>query len=497
MNEHGLDLETATVRQLSGWLATGRLTAVALVRACLGRIAALDDRGPALHAVRALNPAALADAEAADERLRAGERGPLTGIPVLVKDNIDVLGLPTTAGSLALARSYPAADAPLVTALRRAGAVILGKANLTELANFLAEDMPGGYSSLGGQVLNPYDASRTPRGSSAGSAVAVAAGLAVLSVGSETSGSILAPAHANSVVGIKPTVGLVPRTGMLPIASSQDTAGPLTRTVADAAALLTVLAARDPRDPATAVNPLADHDFTGDLDLGALRGKRIGVVRAELPDDERALFDAAAQAMRDRGAVLVPVEVDLSGNGSSVLTYEFKRDLNTYLSGLPADAPCRSLADVLAFNEANAAATLKFGQARALAAQAKDLTPDSADTRRYLADRALDLAENKDRLDAVLAAENLTALLFAGCSGSVIGARAGYPSVCVPAGYLAADRRPFGVTLLGPAWSEPELVGCAYAFEQATRLRRPPSVVNPAAMRRHGREAATAMEEIG
>ncbi|MEV4597024.1 amidase family protein [Amycolatopsis sp. NPDC049253] len=498
-----LNLETVTVEQLTESLITRRLSAVALARACLDRIAALDERGPALHAVRALNPGALADAEAADRRLLAGDHGPLIGIPVLLKDNIDVLGMPTTAGSLALEHSYPVADAPLVTALRRAGAVILGKVNLTELANFLTAGMPGGYSSLGGQVLNPYDVTQTPSGSSSGSAVAVAAGLAALSVGSETSGSILGPACANSVVGLKPTVGLVPRTGLVPIAGSQDTAGPLARTVADVAALLTVLAARDERDPATAANPLADHDFAGDLDRAAVRGRRIGVVLGCVPEegsDDRALWDDATQAMRELGATLVPVELDTRSGiegGSSVLTYEFGRDLDTYLSGLPEDAPCRSLADVIAFNEAHSAAVLKFGQTRALAAQAKDRAPGSADTRRYLADRAQDLVESRDRLDALLRAENLAALLFAGYPGASIGARAGYPSLALPAGYRAADRRPFGITLLGPAWSEPELLGLGHAFEQATHLRRPPSVVNPALLRGRGCGVADGTGEIG
>ncbi|MFI5613102.1 amidase family protein [Amycolatopsis sp. NPDC051903] len=473
-------LETVTVEQLAKLLAAGSLSAVSLARACLDRIAALDDRGPGLHAVRLINPHALADAADADRRLRAGERGGLLGIPVLVKDNVDVEGLPTTAGSVALASSRPAGDAPLVTALRRAGAVVLGKTNLTELANFLTGGMPGGYSSLGGQVLNPYDTSQPPSGSSSGSAVAVAAGYAPLAVGSETSGSILGPACANSVVGIKPTVGLVPRTGLVPIAASQDTAGPIARTVADAAALLTVLVGRDHRDPATAGNPLTGHDFTGDLEATALRGARIGAVPAQVPDDDRALWDAALAALEACGAMVSEIPLDPECAASSVLTYEFKRDLDAYLAALPGGAPCRSLADVIAYNEAHAALALKFGQTRASAAQAMDLDPGSADTRQYLADRARDLADSRDRVDRVLREGDLTALLFPGHSGADLGARAGYPSICVPAGYRATGRRPFGITFLGPAWSEPVLVGCAYAYERATRLRRPPSEVNPA-----------------
>ena len=454
-----IDLETVTVARL---LDDGPLTSVAIVEACLDRIDALDG---SLNAIRALNPGARDEARAADEARARGVRDrPLLGIPVLLKDNIDVAGMPTTAGSVALADSYPAGDAALVTALRAAGAVILGKTNLTEFANFLAEGMPGGYSSLGGQVVNPYDVSQSPSGSSSGSAVAAAVGYAPLTVGTETSGSILSPAAANSVVGVKPTVGLVSGAGIVPIGVSQDTAGPLTRTVADAAALLAALAGRD-----------------FGLRADALRGARIGVVRDQVPpdtSDERALWDAAVAHLRRAGAVLVDVDLDTDdGFDSIVLTYEFKRDLNAYLAGLPAGAPVRSLAEVIAANEANAAVALKFGQARACAAEAMDLSPGSADTRRYEAHRARGLAESRGRLDAALA--EVSALLVAGIGGSAIGATAGYPSVSVPAGYLAANRRPFAICFLGAAWHEAELLGYAHAFEQAAGVRRPPSVINP------------------
>jgi amidase len=480
-----VDLENATVAQLSRLLDQKKITSVRLTQAYLDRIDALNSRGPALNAVRALNPNALAEARAAD-RKRGDRHGPLLGIPVLVKDNIDVKGMPTTAGSLALERSYPEADATLVTSLREAGAVILGKANLTEFANFLANGMPGGYSSLGGQVLNPYDVSQTPSGSSAGSGAAAAAGLATLTVGTETSGSILSPAAANSVVGIKPTVGLISRTGIVPIAASRDTAGPMTRTVADAAAELTALAGTDPLDPATATNPLADHDFMTDLDQNALRGARIGVVQSQIPGegtDNRTLWDAALAELTEQGAVLVPVDLDTSSSESTVLNYEFKRDLNTYLGRLPQDAPIRSLAEVIAYNEAHAPAMLKFGQARAVASEAMDLSPGSADTARYTEDLARDLTESKDRIDAVLRDNTLTALLFAGAGSSSIGARAGYPSIAVPAGYQAANRRPFAITLLGQSWTEPTLLGYAHAYELASQLRQPPSAINPAQFR--------------
>jgi len=481
----GLDLETATVAQLTALMNAGRISSKRLTRAYLDRMEAISAQPPALNAVRALNPNALAEAGAADVARREGHKAPLLGIPVLLKDNIDMAGMPTTAGSVALARSRPAADAPLVAQLRRAGAVILGKGNLTEFANFLTVGMPSGYSSLGGQVLNPYDASQTPSGSSSGPAVGAAAGLAPLTVGTETSGSILSPSAANSDVGIKPTVGLISRTGIVPIAASQDTAGPIVKTVADAAVLLTALTGMDPLDAATAQNPLVGHDFTADLHTDALQGARIGVVANQVPNagtDNRALWDAATAVLTALGATLVPVTLDTTSSipgGSSVLTYEFKRDLNTYLSRLPASAPVRALADVIAFNLAHAQVALKFGQVQALASQAKDLSPGSADTAKYLADRAQDLADSRGRIDPLMAANGLTALLFANAGSAAIGARAGYPSITVPAGYQSGNRRPFNLTFLGRAFNEPTLVGYGFAFEQATRLRRTPSAINP------------------
>jgi amidase len=482
----GLDLETATVAQLRKLLDSGRITSQQLTQAYLDRISALDAQPPALNAVRMINPQALAEARAADVKLRTrGAHGPLVGIPVLLKDNIDATGMPTTAGSAALTHSYPSVDAPLAAQLRRAGAVILGKANLTEFANYLTNGMPGGYSSLGGQVLNPYDASQTPSGSSAGPGAGAAAGLAPLTIGTETSGSILSPSSANSDVGIKPTVGLISRTGIVPIAASQDTAGPIVKTVADAAALLTVITGTDPLDSATAANPLVGHDFAADLNASALAGARIGVVASQVPasgTDNLTLWNAATAVLQAQGATLVPVTLDTSSSipgGSTVLSYEFKRDLNTYLSRLPASAPMKTLADIIAYNTAHTQVALKFGQVLALASQAKDITPGSADTVKYLADRAQDLADSKARIDALMASSDLTALLWANSGSAGIGAKAGYPSVTIPAGYQASNRRPFNITFLGQAWSEPTLVGYAYAYEQASLLRQPPSALNP------------------
>jgi amidase len=486
----GLDLETATVADLRPLLDSAELTSQTLTAAYLERIDLLSSQRPAVNAVRMVNPLALEEARAADQmlksRLRSGKPySPLLGIPVLIKDNIDATPMPTTAGSVALADSFPQVDAPLVQQLRAAGAVIIAKGNLTEFANYLTNGMPGGYSSLGGQVLNAYDASQTPSGSSAGPGVGASVGLATLTIGTETSGSILGPSAANSDVGIKPTTGLISRTGIVPISSSQDTAGPIVKSVADAAALLTVICGKDPLDSATAGNPLVGHDFTKDLDKNALQGARIGVVASQVPaagTDDLTLWNAATSALTQLGATLVPVTLDTSSSipgGSTVLSYEFKLDLNIYLSRLPASAPMKTLADIIAYNDAHAQVALKFGQVLALASQAMDITPGSADTVTYLADRAQDLADSKGRIDALMSASNLTALLFANSGSASIGAKADYPSISIPAGYQASNRRPFNIALLGQAWSEPTLIGYAYSYEQATLLHQPPSALNP------------------
>jgi amidase len=486
----GLDLETATVADLRPLLDSGKLTSETLTAAYLERIEVLSNQRPAVNAVRMVNPLALEEARAADQKLQSCLRSrklysPLLGIPVLIKDNIDATPMPTTAGSVALAHSYPKVDAPLVKQLRAAGAVIIAKGNLTEFANYLTNGMPGGYSSLGGQVINAYDASQTPSGSSAGPGVAASVGLATLTIGTETSGSILSPSAANSDVGIKPTTGLVSRTGIVPIAASQDTAGPIVKSVTDAAALLTVICGTDPLDSFTVGNPLVGHDFTKDLNKNALQGARIGVVASQVPaagTDNLTLWNAATAVLTQLGATLVPVTLDTSSSipgGSTVLSYEFKRDLNIYLSRLPGGAPVKTLADIIAYNIAHAQVALKFGQVLALASQAKDITPGSADTVKYLADRAQDLADSKGRIDALMSASNLTALLFANSGSAGIGAKADYPSISIPAGYQASNRRPFNIAFLGQAWSEPTLIGYAYAYEQATLLHQPPSAINP------------------
>ncbi|UZJ26293.1 amidase family protein [Rhodococcus antarcticus] len=472
-----IDLATATIAELQQRLASGRLSSERLTGLYLDRITAVNSRGPGLHAVAALVPDVLQQARRADADRAAGRvRGPLHGIPVLVKDNIDVAGVPTTAGSVALATSMPDVDAPVVAALRRAGVVVLGKTTLTEMANFTTKGMPSGYSSLGGQVLNPYDASRTPSGSSAGSAVAAAAALAAATVGTETSGSILSPAQACSVVGVKPTVGLVSRTGIVPISATQDTAGPMARHVADAAALLGAMTGVDPEDPATAASaPHARTDYLSLLGTAALRGARLGVVA-----DEDPVFTAALDVLRERGAVLVPVEVGDTG-APSILTRELRRDLEAYLARLPAGAPLRTLGELVDHYSANAREALKFGQTLLEASLAVDLG-DPATAAAYEVDRERGVTESRAAIDSVLGAHDLVAIVSASATTGV-GARAGYPSVSVPAGYSAVGREPVSLVLLGTAWSEGALLALADDYERAARVWRPPTEVNPGLFR--------------
>jgi amidase len=488
-----LDLERVTVAELQERMAAGTLTSAALTEAYLARIAELNRRGPGLNAVRGLNPDALDDAAQLDrERDRGSTRGPLHGIPVLVKDNLDVAGLPTTAGSLALERSIAPEDSTVVARLRAAGAVILGKTNLTEFANFMTDGMPSGYSSLGGQVLNALDADQNPSGSSSGSATATAAALAAITIGTETSGSIVSPAAAQGIVGLRPTVGLVSRYGILPIAASQDTAGPMARTVADAAVELQAIAGADPRDPGLGVLPAGVipppppvlPDYVGALDAGALSGKRIGIVASN-----NANYLAAVDAIEALGAVTQTIPQPQAG-APSILEHEFKRDLNAYLAGLGPGAPVQSLAEVIAFNDAHPREALKFGQTVLLDSQALDTSPGSADTATYLSNLVSGKTVTRAALDAAYTrgtadpSDDLEAILTPSGTLTGIGARAGYPQLTVPAGYSAASRRAVNVSFNGPAYSEARLLAFGYAYEQATRLRRPASEIVPSLYRR-------------
>jgi amidase len=478
-------LVETTIADLQREMAAGRLTSEQLVQMYLERIAAYDKAGPKLNAVLEINPDALFIAAALDrERKTTGPRGPLHGIPVLIKDNINTGDmLHTSAGSLSLKENFAPKDAFVATQLRKAGAVILGKANMTEFANFLTEGMPSGYSSRGGQVLNPYLPGKlTPSGSSSGSGVATAANLCAAAIGTETSGSILSPSNNNSVVGVKPTVGLISRTGIIPIAFSQDTAGPMCRTVADAATLLGALVGVDPADPATASSPgRAYRDYTQFLDPNGLKGARIGVPSGQfwqrVTEEEKALFAAALDAIRARGAEVVEnVEIPAYQGDypkSNVLLYEFKPALNAYLAALGPSARVRTVGEVVAFNAANPETCLRYGQTLLAGAEATSGTLTEPE---YLLDRLSDIRQSRaEGIDAALQAHKLDALLCPASWGCWLPARAGYPSINVPAGYTG-DGRPFGITFTGTAWSEPALVRLGYAFEQATQLRVPPAL---------------------
>jgi amidase len=493
-------------------MAAGEITAEALATHYLSRI---DELNPALHAVITVSPDAVADAAASDERRALGaSRGPLDGIPVLVKDNIQVSGMPTTAGSPALL-STRAPDAFIITRLRAAGAVILGKANLSEWANFRSAHSTSGWSTLGGQAANPYALDRNPSGSSSGSAVAVSAGLAPLAIGTETDGSIVSPSSACGIVGIKPTAGLVSRTGIVPVSPVQDTAGPMAVTVADAAALLSVLAAADPRDPAVefpAEYPERFHgtlDYTDFLDQGALNGAKVGIWRAGSAAANaatKAVLDAAVAQLGTLGArVTDPVELPdaetLPEPEWKALKHEFKHGIDAYLKYLAAfgaagDGVPGSLAELIDFNVRNSALVLsRFGQDifEEAAATSGDLSdPEYLELRAAatrIAVTALEAPVREHGLDAIVCLTGTPAWLIDYVLGdhfifgsSSPAAVAGWPSITVPAGYVSG--LPVGISFTGPPWSEPRLIALAYAFEQATAVRRVPSLARsvPAGM---------------
>ena len=495
----GFALAETTIADLQEGLAGGAWTTRSIVEAYLDRIDRIDRDGPGLRAVLETDPDALAVADRLDRERRAGRlRGPLHGIPVLLKDNIDTAdGMTTTAGSLALEGWIPPEDSGVAARLRRAGALLLGKTNLSEWANFRSTRSSSGWSGRGGQCRNPYVLDRNPCGSSSGSGAAASADLAAAAVGTETDGSIVCPASANGIAGIKPTVGLVSRAGIIPISHTQDTAGPMARTVRDAAVLLGVLAGSDPRDPATAdADRRGLADYTPFLDPAGLRGARIGVARQFLGfhDGVDRVVEDAVDALRAAGAVVVdPVALGDSGADRSlraaetdVLLYEFKAGLNAYLARRGPGAEVRSLADLIAFNERNAEAEMPyFGQERLIAAEAKGPLSERAYLTALAAARRLSRADGIDRtmdehrLDAVVAATGgpawVTDLVNGdhfGGSSSGYPATAGYPNVTVPAG--AVHGLPVGLSFFGRAWSEPTLVRLAYAFEQTVQARRPP-----------------------
>jgi amidase len=488
------ELEEATIAQLQDGLKTGRFTSRRLCQLYLARIDEIDRRGQ-LHSVIEVNPDALAAADAADAERRAGRvRGPLHGVPVLIKDNIATGDkMKTTAGSLALADQPAPGDATVARRLRDAGAILLGKTNLTEWANFRSTRSVSGWSGRGGLCRNPYALDRNPCGSSSGTGAAISANLAAVGVGTETDGSIVCPSSANSLVGIKPTLGLVSRRGIIPIAHSQDTAGPMARTVTDAALLLGVLAGTDPDDPATALARV-ESDYTRFLDPKGLQGARIGVARSKVTGYSAAtdrLFEAAIETMKQAGAVIVdPADIPHLGEYDdaelTVLLYEFKTDLNAYLAGLGPGAPNKTLADLIAFNDnAHDRELPYFGQEIFTMAQAKGALSDDAyiealaHCRRLSRTEGLDVVLGQQKLDAIVAPTGsppwTTDLVngdhFLGAS-STPAAVAGYPSVTVPVGYVHG--LPVGMSLIGAPWSEPLLVKLAYAYEQTAKPRQRP-----------------------
>jgi amidase len=494
-------LEDVPIAALQEWMASGRTTARRLVDQYATRIAALDQRGPRLGHVLQINPDARAIADQMDAERRAGRlRGPLHGIPVLIKDNIATADqMETTAGSLALLGVKPPKDSTVARKLREAGAVILGKTNLSEWANFRSSRSTSGWSARGGQTHNPYATDRTPSGSSSGSAVAASASSCAVAVGTETSGSIISPSSACGCVGIKPTVGLVSRAGIIPISHSQDTAGPIARTVADAAALLTALSGADPMDEATAEAGQHVTDFTAALDADGLRGARVGVLRPAATAGPGAvdariqvLYDAAIAVLRQRGADLVdPVTISVQlQNGGDLLQYEFKADLERYLAEWAPSASVHNLDDLIAFNQREAARELTyFGQEifEQSARRGPLTTPEYVQLKERLqrtAREGIDTLMTTNRLDAIVAVTAGPARpidLVSGDSGGPgggpggtgIAATAGYPHVTLPMGYMRG--LPLGISFFGKAWSEATLIKLAFAYEQASRMRRPPT----------------------
>ena len=484
--------EEASIASLQQQMTTGALTSRALTQAYLARITDIDDAGPQLNAVIETNPYALMDADALDAERKAGKlRGPLHGIPVLLKDNIDATPMVNSAGSLALANHRPKSDAFLVAKLRAAGAVILGKTNLSEWANIRSTRSTSGWSARGGQTKNPYALDRNPCGSSAGTGTAIAANLATVGIGTETDGSIICPSAVAGLVGIKPTVGLVSRSGIIPISHSQDTAGPMTRSVADAAAVLTAIAAADPTDAATREYAARTSiDYTTHLKPDALKGARIGVLRKAMgyQPDVDAAFERAVSALKAAGATVVDADIPTAGQWNDaeleVLLYELKADLNAYLTS--SGAPVKSLAEVIAFNKQNASTEMRyFAQELFEQAEAKGPLTDKAyldardKARRLAGPEGIDAALQKDTLDALIApsmspawpTDPINGDHFTG-AGYGAAAVARYPSITVPSG--DSHGLPLGITFMGTAWSEARLIELAYAYEQASKARKPP-----------------------
>jgi amidase len=490
------ELEEITLGALQDGMTRGRWTARSIAEGYLGRIDALDKRGPAINTIIELNPEALAIADAMDRERKAGHvRGPLHGIPVVIKDNIDTADrMATSAGSLALAENHAARDAFVAARLREAGAVILGKTNLSEWANFRSTHSTSGWSGRGGLTKNPYVLDRNACGSSSGTGSAIAANLAAIGIGTETDGSVVCPSSASGLVGIKPTLGLISRAGIIPIAHSQDTSGPMARTVRDAAILLGVLTGADERDPVTVSSRTKGHsDYTRFLDAGGLKGARIGVARQYFGfnDATDKLMKEAIELIKSLGATIVdPANIKTNGKfdatENDVLQYEFKTDLNTYLAGAPAAVKSRTLADLIKFNEEHRAQEMPFfGQEIFEQSEKRGPLTDKkyrdalARNHRLARTEGIDATLAKHKVDAIIAPTGgpvwATDLVngdhFTGGYSSA-SAVAGYPHITVPAGL--AFGLPVGLSFFGGAWSEPALIKFAYAFEQGAKARQKP-----------------------
>ena len=490
-----------SIDQLQAEMAAGTASSAAITRAYLARIAAMDRTGPSLRAVIAINPDSLAEAKAADARRKAGKSfGPLDGIPVLVKDNIETKDpIPTTAGSLALKNNVTHRDAPVVAGLRAAGMVILGKTNLSEWANIRSTHAMSGWSAIGGLVRNPYAFDRTACGSSAGSGAAVAASFATVALGTETDGSVVCPSSVNGLVGLKPTMGLVSRTHIVPISHSQDTAGPMGRSVRDVAELFSAMIGSDPADPATGNADAHRHDYAAALKPGALKGMRIAVLRPDMTPDLVATYDAALAVLRAAGATLVEVkQPKLDGLGEAeqtVLQNELKADMNAYLVTTPPPVKTRTLADLIAFDDAHKAAEMPyFGQEYFIAAEKTKGLDDPAYQAALAKSR--DLA-GRQGIDAMLQAANAQILIeptygpawlsdpvygdqYNGPSSSTLPAVSGDPNLTVPMGLV--DGLPAGLSFIGRAYSEQTLLDAGYDYEQASHARVPPRYLPTAAV---------------
>ncbi len=481
-----------SVADLNADLAAGKVTSAALTQAYIDRIKKEDK---VTNSVLAINPKAAEAAKASDERRKAGKLlGPLDGIPILIKDNIDFAGMPTTAGSLALKDNIPAQDAPMVKRLVDAGAVILGKTNLSEWANYRSSWSTSGWSGVGGLTRNAYDTRRTACGSSSGSGAAGALSLAALTIGTETSGSVTCPAGMNGLVGLKPTIALVARTGIIPISHNQDTAGPMTRTVADAAVLLTAMAGSDASDPQTAEADAHKADYVKGLNKDALKGARIGVMRFQkgYTPETQDIFEKALVALKAQGAELVDIEdfkfEDLSGYKGNIMQTDFKADLNAYLAKMPANVKTRTLADLIAFNKSEPRETVLFGYDTWEKAEA---TTGFEDPDYMKLKEVAQRTRGPEGIDKLLTDNNVVALVqptgepaglidtathlrngAGGPSAAGIPAVAGYPHLTVPMG--AVSGLPVGISFIGPKWSEQTLLSLGYAYEQSTHMRNAP-----------------------